>query len=77
VREGQRNGRAALHIAHQDIEALLAEPIDAARQRLGIAEPTVYHQVHAMMRADGIDPYDLLGTQAAEVSVQPEFAKAA
>ena len=78
VREGQRNGRAALHIAHQDIEALLAEPIDAARQRLGIVEPVIYRQVHAMMRADGIDPYDLLGTKAAEaVVVQPEFAKAA
>lgn len=79
VREGQRNGRVALHIAHQDIEALLAEPIDAARKRLGIAEPLIYQQVHAMMRADGIDPYDLLGTQAAEAAapVQAEFAKAA
>lgn len=78
VREGQRGGRAALHIAHQDIEALLAEPISAARKRLGIVEPTIYNQVHAMMRADGIDPYDLLGTKAAAAPVmQPEFAKAA
>jgi len=80
VREGQRNGRAARHIAHQDIEALLAEPIEAARKRLGIVEPTIYKQVHAMMRADGIDPYDLLGTKAIETATdpaQPELAKAA
>ncbi|MBN8806598.1 MAG: hypothetical protein J0H81_16335, partial [Sphingopyxis terrae] len=65
-------------IAFQDIEALLAEPIHAARQRLGIAEPKIYKQVHAMMRADGVDPYDLLGTkQAAEAAKQPELAQAA
>ncbi|HMO77543.1 MAG TPA: Coq4 family protein [Sphingopyxis sp.] len=80
VREGQRNGRAAQRIAHQDIEALLAEPIDAARARLGIATPEIYRQVHAMMRADGIDPYDLLGTNKAEetaVAAEPGLAKAA
>lgn len=78
VREGQRIGRVARQIAHQDIEALLAEPIDAARKRLGIAEPTVYNQVHAMMRADGIDPYDLLGTKTAQATAaQPELAQAA
>lgn len=78
VREGQRTGRAAQQIAHQDIMALLAEPLDAARRRLGIAEPAVYRQVHAMMRADGIDPYDLLGTKAAEAGAeQPELAQAA
>lgn len=77
VREGQRIGRAAQQIAYQDIEALLAEPLGAARQRLGIAEPRVYKQVHAMMRADGIDPYDLLGTKAAEAAAMPELARAA
>ena len=77
VREGQRIGRAAQQIAYQDIEALLAEPLDAARQRLGIAEPKVYKQVHAMMRADGVDPYDLLGTKAAETAAMPELARAA
>lgn len=71
VREGQRIGRAAQQIAHQDIAALLAEPLDAARRRLGIAEPAVYKRVHAMMRADGIDPYDLLGKMAAEAASAP------
>jgi len=77
VREGQRIGRAAQQIAHQDIEALLAEPLDAARARLAIAEPSVYRQVHAMMRADGVDPYDLLGTRAADANAVPELAQAA
>ena len=78
VREGQRIGRVAKQIAHQNIETLLAEPLDAARARLGIAEPVVYTQVHAMMRADGIDPYDLLGTKPAEADVlRPELAQAA
>ncbi|MDZ3830240.1 MAG: Coq4 family protein [Sphingopyxis sp.] len=78
VREGQRSGRVAAQIAHQDIEALLAEPLDAARRRLGITEPVAYHRVHAMMRADGIDPYDLLGTRAAEpAEITGELAKAA
>lgn len=79
VREGQRIGRIAEQIANQDIEALLAEPIGAARKRLGIATPKIYHQVHALMRADGIDPYDLLGTNKGKdtVTTEPEFAKAA
>ncbi|MBL0769945.1 hypothetical protein JI743_14130 [Sphingopyxis sp. DHUNG17] len=77
VREGQRIGRAAQPIAHQDIAALLAEPLDVARARLGIAEPATYKQVHAMMRADGIDPYDLLGQKAAEAATPPQLAKAA
>lgn len=71
VREGQRNGRLAEQIAHQDIEALLAEPLETARKRLGIGEPTIYKSVHAMMRADGIDPYDLLGTKAADTATLP------
>lgn len=77
VREGQRIGRMAQPIAHQDIAALLAEPLDAARARLGIADPATYKQVHAMMRADGIDPYDLLGKKAAAANAAPELAQAA
>src|SRR3546814_4486846 len=45
VREGQRIGRAAQQIAHQDIAALLAEPLDAARTRLGIADRTEERRV--------------------------------
>lgn len=72
VREGQRNGRAAEAIAFQNIDALLAENLEAARARLGIKVPLYYQQCHAMMRADGVDPYDLLGqnTPSETVPVQ-------
>lgn len=65
IREAQRAGKAAQKIAHQDIRALLAEPLADARKRLGIKEPTLYNRAHAIMRAGGVDPYDLLGQQKA------------
>ncbi|MGL5837768.1 MAG: Coq4 family protein [Sphingorhabdus sp.] len=63
VREAQRIGRAAINIAQEDIEALLAEPLVEARKRLNIIEPATYRRAHAMMLGKGIDPYDLLGQQ--------------
>jgi ubiquinone biosynthesis protein COQ4 len=64
VREGHRIGNAALNIVHEDIVALLREPLIDARKRLGIGEPVIYRQVHEQMRAGGIDPYDLLAAAA-------------
>lgn len=40
--EGYRNGRRAKWLQGEDYERLLAEPIDAARQRLNIAAPKAY-----------------------------------
>ena len=65
VREGQRMGRLAKSPAHEDIEALLAMPLAEARKKLNIAEPVTYQRAHAIMRGEGIDPYDLLGQQKA------------
>jgi ubiquinone biosynthesis protein COQ4 len=65
VREGQRMGRVAKSPAHEDIEALLAMPLAEARKKLNIAEPVTYQRAHAIMRGEGIDPYDLLGQQKA------------
>lgn len=42
VWEGYRNGKRAAWLAGEDYEKLLAEPIDAARARLGIATPAAY-----------------------------------
>ncbi|MGO4808659.1 Coq4 family protein [Cupriavidus sp. 2MCAB6] len=42
VIEGYRNGRKATWLLGEDYEALLHEPLDAARARLGIAEPIAY-----------------------------------
>jgi ubiquinone biosynthesis protein COQ4 len=42
VWEGYAHGRKAKWLPGEDYEALMAEPIDAARKRLGIAEPVAY-----------------------------------
>jgi ubiquinone biosynthesis protein COQ4 len=42
VWEGYRHGRRAAWLSGEDYEALLAEPIEAARARLGIATPMAY-----------------------------------
>ncbi|MFZ9395909.1 MAG: Coq4 family protein [Erythrobacter sp.] len=53
VREGRALGRAAAKIAHEDIEALMREDIDAARARLNIGKPVIYRQCLAQLEADG------------------------
>ncbi|HWA88917.1 MAG TPA: Coq4 family protein [Rhizomicrobium sp.] len=42
IREGYRHGRAAAWLHADDIEALFAEPLEAARKRLKIAKPVAY-----------------------------------
>ena len=70
IREAQNNGKAALKIAHQDIRALLAEPLAAARKRIGIGEPTLYNRAHEIMRSGGVDPYDLMGQKKAAAGIR-------
>lgn len=65
VHEGYRIGKAAKNLVHQDINALLREPLADARARLGIPTPKKYHEAHAAMRSDGIDPYNLLAAAPA------------
>ena len=64
VREGHRIGKAAKNLVHEDINALLREPLADARRRLGIADPVAYKAAHEAMRSDGIDPYNLLAAAA-------------
>ena len=64
VHEGYRIGKAAKNIVHEDIAALLREPLADARKRLGIAEPVAYRAAHEAMRATGVDPYNLLAAAA-------------
>jgi ubiquinone biosynthesis protein COQ4 len=64
IRQGQRHGTAAPSIINEDINALLAEPLEAARKRLGIGPPTHYHAAHGAYRARGIDPYHFLAAVA-------------
>ena len=44
VWEGYRNGKRAAWLLGEDYEALLNEPLDAARRRLRIAEPVAYRE---------------------------------
>lgn len=60
IREGHRIGNGAKNLVHEDIVALLSEPLEVARARLGIVDPALYRKAHAEMRAAGVDPYDLL-----------------
>ncbi len=64
VREGQKAGRIAKRLLEEDIRALLAEPLDAARARLGIGEPVLYKKAHEIYRSQGIDPYNFLAAAA-------------
>jgi ubiquinone biosynthesis protein COQ4 len=62
IRQGQRHGTAAPNIINEDIRALLAEPLEAARKRLGIGSPTEYLRAHQAYQAVGIDPHNFLAT---------------
>lgn len=64
VHEGYRIGNAAKNIVHEDIVALLKEPLADARRRLGIGDPIAYRVAHEAMRSGGVDPYNLLAAPA-------------
>ncbi|MEO1731459.1 MAG: Coq4 family protein [Pseudomonadota bacterium] len=53
VREGQRLGKAAGKIVHEDIEALMREDIDEARARLGIGQPVIYRECLRQLEREG------------------------
>jgi ubiquinone biosynthesis protein COQ4 len=65
VWEGYRHGRKAKWISGENYEQLLAEPIDAARARLGIAEPVAY--LHAQ-RELGAELSSYLSNRRAETA---------
>lgn len=54
VLEGKRHGRRAAWLAAEDYEALMYEPIDAARRRLDIADPVVYRQAQRELAESGV-----------------------
>jgi ubiquinone biosynthesis protein COQ4 len=60
VGEARRTGKGASKLYAQDIRALLAEPLEAARARMKIATPTQYGLAHQHYRERGIDPYNFL-----------------
>jgi ubiquinone biosynthesis protein COQ4 len=66
VWEGYRNGRKARWLAGEDYEALMAEPIEAARARLGIRKPVAYLKAQAEL---GEELASYLSTQKQEPAV--------
>lgn len=54
VAEGYRHGKRAAWLHGEDYEALLNEPLDAARRRLKIAEPAQYRTAQASLAAAGL-----------------------
>lgn len=54
VIEGYRHGKRAKWLHGEDYEALLAEPLDAARRRLNIAEPVRYRAAQASLAEQGL-----------------------
>lgn len=60
IGEARQHGEVAAKIYEQNVLALLAEPLEAARERMGIGRPTQYDLAHARLRAKGLDPYALL-----------------
>ena len=53
--QGYRRGKAAKWMLGEDYERLMAEPLEAARKRLGITPPTIYDSIPANIR-DGVVP---------------------
>lgn len=50
IREGYRHGKAARWLLGEDYDALLREPLEAARRRLNIAPPAAYDAIPEAVR---------------------------
>ena len=53
--QGYQRGKAAQWLLGQDYERLMAEPLEAARRRLGITPATIYNSIPPNVR-DGVVP---------------------
>jgi ubiquinone biosynthesis protein COQ4 len=53
--QGYKRGNAAKWLAGEDYEALMAEPLEAARKRLNITPATIYDAIPQDAR-DGASP---------------------
>ena len=67
VREGQRLGKAAAKLAHQDVEKLMHEPLEAARERLNIGEPKIYRECLRIFEEEGLWIQDPSNTPGKDV----------
>ncbi len=60
IHEGYKIGKTAEDILNYDIMKLLARPLDAVRKEMGITHPAAYDRAHDIMRANGLDPYEMI-----------------
>ncbi|MFC4293106.1 Coq4 family protein [Sphingorhabdus arenilitoris] len=65
IKEGQRNGRIAAKIGHQDIVSLLPLPLEQVRARLNIRPPVTYRAILDGYHRAGIDPNHSFGSAVA------------
>lgn len=65
VREAHKLGKACPQLTGLSIRELLATDLDEARSKLNITSARWYQECHRIWRSEGIDPYDLLGANAA------------
>ena len=63
VRQAQTTGTACPALVEMSIRELLATDLEEARAKLNIPEPHWYRECHRVWGEEGIDPYDLLGTE--------------
>jgi len=75
VREAHRTGKGAPSLMAQSIRELLPQPLEDVRAQLRIPAPVLYQECHRIWRAEGINPYDLLGNPASEPAA-PELLAA-
>jgi ubiquinone biosynthesis protein COQ4 len=64
VNEAKSQGKLCPRITDESIMELLAMPLEEARAKLNITPPAKYHEAHKCLKAEGIDPYDLLNEAA-------------
>ena len=65
VMQARRTGKGAPKLIEQPIRELLSQPLESVRKALNIPTPSTYLECHRIWREEGIDPYNLLASEAA------------
>lgn len=77
IREAARRGKAAKNLEYYDLMELLPRPLDEVREMLGVPPMTEYPKVHAMMLAEGLDPFEAISGPVASTAKALNKPKAA
>lgn len=64
INEGRRLGKAARKLAHMDVEKVMREDLNAARERLGVGRPMTYFQCLEIMKSEGLSEDDFMPPEA-------------